>query len=381
MPFTEYVMAAGSWSVNLDPGTPRAIRDAIDVRSAGFSQLLILPVHADADSLGDATMLDVARYAGIYRRQSASGLTLSGAGMPVVMGDEEGKGSIMESAISTASGTLAQWHAALTVGSSGVTAGTLTAPSGTYTRSFLRVTFREAWDTICARFGVEYRVNADLTLDVATVANLYGSTPAVVILGESAGVQAGREIGIVGVSGNVDLEVDLEDYTAKVIYLTGSTPTVTVAGDTSTVYRTPAGFGLIMDRIIEASSDDAGTPANMAAAQLALYDEPRIEWQVSGSGAYDLGESAPIGSLIWLYDPATGLVDTGNPVTYRGAQIYPSLSRLMGAETPIRAGMGVYLRTMVDATTPVYTDLTPYVLPETGAQRLSLGAPPRKSRR
>lgn len=381
MPFTEYVMAAGSWSVNLDPGTPRAVRDAIDVRTAGFSQLLILPVHADADSLGDASMLNVARYAGIYRKQSASGLTLAGAGMPVVMGDEEGKGNVIETARTTTNGYLSEWFTALTDSASGVSPGTLTSPGGAYTRSFLRITFREAWDILCARFGVEYRVNPDSTLDVATVANLYGSTPKTVVLGESAGVQAGREIDIVGVSGDVDLNIDLEDYTSKVIYLTGSTPTVTTAGGNSTIYRRTSGLGLIMDRLIEASSDDDGTPANMAAAQLALYSSPRIEWQVSGTGEYDIGESSPIGSLVWLYDPATGLVDTGNPVTYRGAQIYPSLSRLMGAETPIRAGMGVYLRTMVDATTPVYTDLTPYVIPEAGAQRLSLGAPPRKSRR
>lgn len=383
MPFTEYVMTAGSWSLELDPGTPRAIRNAIDVRTAGFSELLILPAHVKPEDFGDAGMLAAARYGGIYRKQSASGLILEGAGMNVLLGDEDGKGNVIQSAVSTAGGTLTQWYSALTP-TTEVTAGTCTDPGGTYNRSFVRVTHRQAWDVLCQRFGVEYRVKPNRVFDVGPRANLYGSTPKVILLGASSRVSAGRDVGLTGVAASIDRTIDLEDLTTQVLYLTGDrdAPTSTTSGGSHATLKNAAGYALFIERMIDATNDDdSGTPANMAAAQLGRFNNPRIDWNVEMATGYDIGRTAPIGSPVWLYDPANGLYDNANARQYRGAQVSPVESRLMGADTPITAAHGVYLRRATGTSSdPVYTDLTPYIVPESGVQRLAVGAIPRPSR-
>ena len=101
-------MAAGSWDVTLSPQTPRRLLEAIDIERAGFGQLVILPAHLDPRDHADADLLALARWSGIYRKQEGS-YRLSGAGSPILLGDEDGKGDIFEVTRSTADGYLAQW--------------------------------------------------------------------------------------------------------------------------------------------------------------------------------------------------------------------------------------------------------------------------------
>ena len=89
MSVTERVMAAGDRSITLSSETPRKLLEAINVEAIGFSTLVILPAHLDVRAHTDADLLALARYTGIYRRQE--GLTLSGAGLPTLMGDEPGE--------------------------------------------------------------------------------------------------------------------------------------------------------------------------------------------------------------------------------------------------------------------------------------------------
>lgn len=384
MPFTEAVMAAGSWSLTLDPGTPRAIRDAIDVRTAGFSTLLVTSVHLNPDGLTDASMLSLARYGGIYRAQSASGLQLGGAGMNVLLGDEDGKGNVIRTAITTVNGTLAQWFAA-GVPTSRVTAGTLTySGGGALKRKFVHVTHREMWNGICDAFDVEYRVKPSRVFDVGTRDALYGATPGAIILGGSAGASPGRDIGMVGVSGAIGRDIDLEDLTTQVLYLWGDpdAPTAGTYGGNHASLTAASGHALFMERLIDITGGDhdATSAEYEAAGVLYRNSAPRMEWDVAVTGGYDVGRVAPVGSPLWLYDPANGLYDTGNALVFRGTQLAPIQSRLMGMETPIRKGMGVYLRRATSTTTQVWTDLTPYIVPEGGDQRLTIGALPRKSR-
>lgn len=377
MPITEYVMRAGEWSLELEPGTPRSVLEEVRVNSAGFSQIVILPARLDPTTVDDATMLSHARYVGTYRSQTDTGLGLAGAGLSTILGDEDGKGDVYESSRSTVNGWLSQWYTS--VFPVGLLTGAITSPGGSYAGKFFLQTPREAWDILAGHFGVEWRVRHSLHFDVGTWQTLYGATPNVVILGASAGLSGGRDLGLTGVMGGSDLAVDLEDYTSKVVYLTGDrdAPTVTTAGGDSTAYRRPTGHPLIMDRRIEAF-DDAGSPATGAAMQLGRFTLPRMAWSVETTGTYDLGRDCPIGSPVYLYDPATGLTGP-DPVTYRGTQIYPTQTRVMGMTSPIRAGYGVYLRRPSGAPA-TYVDLTPHVRPETGSQRVDLGALPRPSR-
>ena len=129
MSVTERVMAAGSWDVTLSDETPRSLLEAIDVEKIGFSTLVILPTRLDPRSHTDADLLALARYTGIYRRQE--GMVLSGPGLPILMGDEDGKGDVFESERSTAHGWLTEWVPVLRPLS--LAAWTVTSPGGSYT--------------------------------------------------------------------------------------------------------------------------------------------------------------------------------------------------------------------------------------------------------
>ena len=91
MSVTERVMAAGEWSLQLVEDTPRRVMEAIDIEVAGFGQLVILPSRLDPRNHTDAGMLSCARYTGLFRKQEGD-FRLSGPGLPILLGDEDGKG-------------------------------------------------------------------------------------------------------------------------------------------------------------------------------------------------------------------------------------------------------------------------------------------------
>lgn len=414
MPVTERVMAAGAWEVDLTADTPRRLLEAIDIATAGFGQLVVLPVWLDPRQHTDADMLTLARWSGVFR--GMRGRTLYGAGAGVLLGDEAGKGDVFEVPRSTSNGWLSQWIAPSTSGGViplSLNVGTVQGPGGSYRRTFYLVTAREALEAICDRFGVEWRIRPNFQIDVGSIDQLYGATPRVVIL-QDAG-DGGRDAQLVGVRGNTGWDRDLEDYATKVIYQTeretgGSTRTMVSSAwwdggtvqtstaevvdeetTTETVLTTattseaqipfgrPADGGpAIWDMLVQASSDDDDeSPATMAARILSEHAQVRRELTVD-AGVADVGLWAPVGSYVWLYGPPA-VMDLSSPVPFRGRTLWPVKSRLMGATWPITRGMGVYLRVHAPGVLE-WHDLTGCVEWESGDARLEVAALPRPSR-
>ena len=372
MSVTERVMAAGDWSITLSSETPRKLLEAINVESIGFSALVILPAHLDVRAHTDADLLALARYTGIYRRQE--GLTLSGAGLPTLMGDEDGKGDVFESERSTSNGWLTEWVPVLRPMS--LAAGTVTSPGGSYTESFYLVTAKEAFETLNATFGVEWRITPDLKLHVGTPAALYGTTPKIIVLADAG--EGGRDLFLTGVAATAGLSVDLEDYASKIIVPYDAETEVAVAEVSEHPYRRPTDGGpALIDKVISAGTDDATDPQTLADAALETAALPRREVTVQDT-RYDLGLIAPVGSYVWLYAPPM-IMDTGSPVQFRGRACYPQLTRLMGITWPVTIGSGVYLRSTTSTGEAVWQDLTECVEWETGDVRLEVGALPRRS--
>lgn len=407
-------MAAGDWSLQLVEDTPRRVLEAIDVEKAGFGQLVILPSRLDPRAHSDATLLGLARWSGIYRAQEGS-YRLSGAGSPILLGDEDGKGDIFEVTRSTADGYLAQWVESLRPIS--LSAGTTYSPGGSFTDTFYLVNARKAFEAICDKFNVEWRVTPSFTLDVGSIEDLYGSTPKLIILRDAG--DGGRDTTLTGVRGGSDWSRDLEDYTTKAIVTVPDTEdVVTEQGDPTWVWdatlgedvmtdisaptkatittdarivgataatpdasipygRPSDGGPVVLDRLIESSSEDGtdGDPQTLANQQLGRFSKARRELSVDGT-SYEIGHLAPVGSYVWLYSPPV-VMDLNNPVQFRGRTTYPVKTRILGARWPISAGLGVYLRTTRGATT--WHDLTPYVEWETGDVQLEVGALPRPS--
>jgi len=404
-------MAAGEWDVQLVEDTPRRILEAIDIETAGFGQLVILPTRLDPRAHTDATLLSLARYTGIFRKQEGD-FRLSGPGLPILLGDEDNKGDIFEVERSTANGWLSQWVTSLLPVS--LSAGGVYSPGGSYTDSFYLVTAKQAYETLKGEFSapIEWRITPDLKLHVGTVFGtagtdaLYDETPRLIVL-HNAGT-GGRDFGVTGVQGVSGMDRDLEDYTTKVVYKTEVTTTtntevvtdvdfvtpdtttdtvtesstetvVTVAAtaDVDIPFSRPTGGPVILDRLIEGNSNDgsAADPQAQANMQLGRFDSIRREITVD-YGTYEIGHIAPVGSYVWLYAPPV-VMDAANPIQFRGRVCYPVKVRLMGCTWPISRGLGVYMRITSGGTR--WVDLTDYVAWESGDVGLEVDSLPRPS--
>ena len=411
MSVTERLMAAGEWDVQLVEDTPRRILEAIDIETAGFGQLVILPTRLDPRAHTDTTLLSLARYTGIFRKQEGD-FRLSGPGLPILLGDEDNKGDIYEVKRATANGWLTQWVTALLPVS--LSAGGVYSPGGSYTDSFYLVTAKQAYETLKGEFSapIEWRITPDLKLHVGTVFGtagtdaLYDETPRLIVL-HNAGT-GGRDFGLTGAQGVSGMNRDLEDYTTKVVYKTEVTTTtntevvtdvdfvtpdtttdtvtesstetvVTVAAtaDVDIPFSRPTGGHVILDRLIEGNSNDgsAADPQAQANMQLGRFDSIRREITVD-YGTYEIGHIAPVGSYVWLYAPPV-VMDAANPVQFRGRVCYPVKVRLMGCTWPISRGLGVYMRITFGGTR--WVDLTDYVAWESGDVGLEVDSLPRPS--
>ena len=404
-------MAAGEWDVQLVEDTPRRILEAIDIETAGFGQLVILPTRLDPRAHTDTTLLSLARYTGIFRKQEGD-FRLSGPGLPILLGDEDNKGDIYEVKRSTANGWLSQWVTSLRPVS--LEAGTTYSPGGAWAGSFYLVTAKEAFETLRGEFAapIEWRITPDFKWHVGTVFGtaginaLYDETPRLIVL-HNAGT-GGRDFGMTGAQGVSGMDRDLEDYTTKVVYKTEVTTTtntevvtdvdfatpdtttdtvtesstetvITVAAtaDVDIPFGRPTGGPVILDRLIEGNSNDGSdaNPQAQADMQLGRFDSIRREIKVD-YGDYEIGHIAPVGSYVWLYAPPV-VMDAANPIQFRGRVCYPVKVRLMGCTWPISRGLGVYMRITSGGTR--WVDLTDYVAWESGDVGLEVDSLPRPS--
>jgi hypothetical protein len=200
---TERLMAAGQWTLGLDPATPYATRQLLDF--FGHVYVFDSPMRT---GLSDATMIAASRWGGVVRTHPTP-FALGGANMITWLGDEDGKGPIWETAKTGTTATFATFIGLLLPTS--VTSGTLGAVAGTRTATYQWVTPRAAIDNVCALFGAEYRVNKDATFDAAAINTgvIFKTTPTAVAYKKSSG----RDQSITGISvTQLDVLADVEEY-------------------------------------------------------------------------------------------------------------------------------------------------------------------------
>lgn len=116
------------------------------------------------------------------------------------------------------------------------------------------------------------------------------------------------------------------------------------------------------------------TPAANAAisATNLLLNGPGLRNAVTlTSDEFDIDRDVSVGDALWVYDVDGSMVDTTNPVRYRGSTIYPIEVRVFAMTWPIERGMGVWYRSGAG----VWTDITNYVVPEAAGASLEVGAP------
>lgn len=356
-------MATGSWSLRLREDTPRAILDLI----TPFSIVGIFP-NAAPIAQADANVIASARYLGIVHRPGPQ-LDIGGPGMAAWLGqddicyDVDGLAVLPETAaISTAGSTLNAWLDDIILPGTPFTRGT-TGPAGTMKGSYQYVTPRDVLEAVAAHFGAEWRLRG-LTLDVAAYTTLYGSMPTVVISRSTSG----RDLGYTSVQGRIDSALDVSDYASRVVVLGSS---ARAASGSSSPYTGPENVAVKATRVISAPDIPTGSESAVAATYVALFNSLRREVRLS-TAHFDVSGDIGVGSLVYLFDPETGIVDTANVIQFRGETIRPAIVRCVGLSWPVRQGYGVALRT--PGTTPTWTDLTPYIQWEDGDAEIEIGA-------
>lgn len=383
---TRRVMAAGSFDFRLrdgETGAPAEIVDKLNIATAGFGQVIFTSTRVPAEALSAASLRKASYFVGILRTQS--GRSYGGASPLILLGDEDGKGEILTSALTLGSSTIATWATNL-LPSNGIVYGTAPATSGSWTGPIpAYITRRAGLELAASGTGDEFRQSIDssgnICIDVGSVAGLYGTTPAGMVIARDGGF----EPGVIGLRA-VELgdAMDVEDYTSKVHWVARGDggATVGTASAGSVPYYAPGGAATVkMERVVDATAAAGVDASAMATVELGKYQSLRREFQVrvdaddlfgfthSASGATTT--SIRDGDYLYIYDPANGIKDTANQVVYRGDVLCPLKLRVYGITVPILRG-GVYF-VAPDAAQTV-TDLSDWVEWETGDATLTVGA-------
>lgn len=383
MGVSEVTMGLGQWSLQLRADTPQSV---IDQLSGGwFGHIAITMGRPGPTLLGDG-LLSTSRYVGVITRLTLGGSgtggtsapkSIGGPGMAFWLGDAEDKGDVLETAVNLTAQPFASIIPLLLPSSGAVTANFIsTSVPGTLTQSYRWVSPRSAISSVCSLMGgsgvnaVEWRVNGDATLDAGLVSELYSTAPQVAIVRRSSGADPAMR----ALRGTIQNAVDVDDYTTRSIVLAGSTPTVGSADLATVPYNDLHGNALKLTRVDTQPSTAAGNATAAAGVNLALYNAPRNAVQLS-TDEFDIkGTTLRAGGYVWVQDPDSGLVDITQEIHLRGEILNPVLLRCIQLDWPLLRGHGAAYRDGGGN----WTDLTDYLVPESGPSTVWVGATNRK---
>lgn len=392
MPVNEINQAVGSWALNLREDTPKIVLDQLDY----FGHAVVHGTRQFHPELAGDNLLKTARYVGVLRSreftgsqgqftedtgpgsplvsqssQSAGSIPesnlIGGAGMAYWLGDEDGKGSIIEApGIVIPKGTLfTEGVRALLPSSGSIIEGTFHPVTGTWSGSYVYCSPRTALTDFVSYFSdddgeAEWKVNPDGTLDAGYLSDLYVTEPTAII----ARKVSGQDLNLRGVRGTAQTDEDMIDFSTRVVVLAqGEGDSIaTGAADIDpglNPFLDLHGNPVRLTRLVsQEGTDPANAPAS-AVLQLNRFLKPRRSLQLA-SDEMDLKGRFACGDFIWLYDPDAGLWDKSavpNEVIFRGQRIHPVKLRVTELTWPIIEGMGVAFR-REDGT---WLDLTDYV--------------------
>lgn len=370
MSVTQVHEALGSFEFELLGNVPREVLDGID----HFDHIAVIPGRIDPRQYGDGC-LSAARYVGVVRRKKIADdgrtnliqddIRISGVGMEFWLGDDDGKGAVIESFIDFTSDNFTTIMN--TLRPSAVGAGTLYSVSGTYSGRHVYETPRSAIQYVCETMStplvpVGYKVTNDAKLNAGPESNLFVTSPTCIIMRK--GSTQGEDMFLRALPSTVDMDIDMEDFATRVVMLaesdgeslaTGTADISTVAPGIN-VYKDLQGNTLALTKLVNESDTleaNADTRAELA-LRTTIY--PHRTLSIS-TDDFDIHGSFEVGDYIYVYDPDSGLFDTANEAYIRGMRINPMKLRVTEMDFPITEGYTVAHRDK----NGVWTDLSDYV--------------------
>lgn len=367
MSVTEIKQAQGEWTLSLSEDTPQQVRDALTF----FGHIAILPGELPVAQYGDA-LLASARYVGVLRGwDAADGRTLKGSGMAFWLGDEDGKGDVFEAPTVFSNETFANTIRGLLPPSGSITEGQLFSVPGTYSGKHQWQNPRQALTYVTDTFGAEFRVNYTGTLDAGLVSQLYVTTPKAILLRKGFGA----DLSLRALPGRMQMGVDVEDTTTRVVLLAegeGTSIVTAAANAPATPYKDLHGNPIKVTRLVSESGTEATNAPARAQLQLNRFVNARRAVQLS-SNDYDVKGTFIVGDYLNVYDPDNGFVDPAREVYWQGERLNPMALRCVEMTWPIPEGWTVAFRD----TEGNWIDLSPYYVPESGDTTIVVGDLPR----
>jgi hypothetical protein len=214
------------------------------------------------------------------------------------LGDEDGKGQVLEAKVTLTNATLS---AALTaVLPAAVTLGTvyaLTNPAARITRTFQYVSPREAVQAICDHFDVEFRVNGNGTLDVGRQDQLYNATPDSIVVRKGAGI----DMDTVALGGKFGVQKTAVDYSDRILLVGKTQEDATFVNGAIDApvkpYRDLFGNTTRRTRMISESGTTTGTLAQRLQLQLNRYNRTATSLKVSAED-YEIEGNFVVGDIV-----------------------------------------------------------------------------------
>jgi hypothetical protein len=364
---TQVHEALGSFEFELLGNVPREILDAID----HFDHIAVIPGRIDPKQYGDGC-LPAARYVGVVRRKKIADdgrtnliqddIRISGVGMEFWLGDDDGKGAVIENYIDFTSDT---FNTVMnTLRPAAVSNGTIYTVTGSYSGRHVYETPRSAIQYVCQTMSTEaipvgYKVSNDAKLYAGPESNLFVTNPTCVIMRK--GSTQGEDMFLRSLPSTVDMDIDMEDFTTRVVMLAESdgeslaTGTADLAPGVN-VYKDLFGNSLSLTRLVNESDTLEENADTRAALALRSTVSPHRSLTISTQD-FDVYGSFDVGDYIWVYDPDSGLYDLANEVYIRGVRVNPVKLRVTELDFPITDGYTVAHRDK----NGVWTDLSDYV--------------------
>lgn len=219
------------------------------------------------------------------------------------------------------------------------------------------ITPREVIDMVTRTVGAEWRANPNGTLDAALAANLFVTSPTIVVTRKKDGVDGAFR----GLTGSINLAEDIEQYTYLVLGAQSAVSYITSAASAQTYPSFLGATVLGTYRAINVSGMSTAAATATTTAAAAQFSTKRQELTLS-SLTYDVTRFVHPGDYVYAYDEEANLIDTANQINWQGQRICPQKLRVYALTWPIQRGMGVYARKYNASTLAFdYTDLTPYV--------------------
>lgn len=379
MTVTERHMKAGQFTLDLTDEIPYATFSAIQE----FDHIVITPTRlANPLALTDSGLLGSALYTGVILGRQTN-RRISGQGLAYWLGTDDGRGDLLDTAVTLSAANLGTALTALVPSSLTYSGFAISPPAGTVTATYQWITRREAIDSVCRALGAEWRItpNGRFVADSAQYIAEFdesGLNPGFTFLTRrrSGAYEYNRRT---VQAQDLARATDVAGYTTKVIVVGKKGDGALIATGSATganVYKDFNNNNVVLERFANAPQVPSASLNSYATAVLGLYSSTRRSITLSSDTHVLTTSGFPsavrAGGVVYVYDVEAGLTDPLNYFAHRGEILKPVKLRVRSLTWPVREGMGVYVRR--SGATPTYTDVTDYVKWENSPTQWEVGA-------